>query len=130
MSETISLRCARTPFDPGVGLKKRKAEGYLAVTSRRLILATTRLGILINLALKELTGLPRSTTSSRWLDSPSALTELGETLMSSPGTRLTRRVQGVIATSSASFSDGFMYPSVLRGRSLSRAAILARSLAL
>jgi hypothetical protein len=40
------------------------------------------------------------------------------------------RIQGVIATSSASFSDGFMYPRDLRGRPLCKAAILARSLAL
>ncbi len=40
------------------------------------------------------------------------------------------RVQAVIATSSASFSDGFIYPRVLRGRSLSSAAIRVRSFAL
>ena len=40
------------------------------------------------------------------------------------------RVQSVIATSSARFSDGFRYPKVLRGRSLSGAAMRKRSLAL
>jgi transposase-like protein len=38
-----------------------------------------------------------------------------------------RRIQPVCARSSASFSDGFMKPSVLRGRLLRLAAIRARS---
>jgi hypothetical protein len=35
---------------------------------------------------------------------------------------LTGRIQAVSARNSASFSDGFIYPSVLRGRSLRLAA--------
>ncbi len=34
---------------------------------------------------------------------------------------LAGRIQAVSATSSANFSDGFIYPSVLRGRPLSMA---------
>jgi transcriptional regulator with XRE-family HTH domain len=41
----------------------------------------------------------------------------------------TRRIQAVCARSSASFSDGFMNPRVLRGRSLRLAAMRARSAA-
>ena len=47
---------------------------------------------------------------SRWHPARPAVFE------SSSATR--RQIQGVNAKSSASFSDGFMYPSVLRGRSL------------
>ncbi len=43
---------------------------------------------------------------------------------------LGRRFQGVRARSSASFSDGFRYPSVARGRSFRLRAMRSRSLVL
>jgi hypothetical protein len=41
-------------FDPGGQLKKREADGELVLTNRRFIFATSRHGIMIDLARKEI----------------------------------------------------------------------------
>ena len=40
-------------LNPGGGLKKREAEGYLVLTDRRLIFGTARHGILVDLAFAQ-----------------------------------------------------------------------------
>jgi hypothetical protein len=52
-------------FDPGGGLKKREAEGHLVLTSRRLIFATSRHGILVDVARKEI--VPPASISYKWM---------------------------------------------------------------
>ena len=39
--------------DPGGGLKRREAEGFLVLTNRRLVFATSKHGILVDLSMKE-----------------------------------------------------------------------------
>jgi hypothetical protein len=39
-------------FDPGGGLKKREAEGWLVLTNRRLVFGTAKHGVLIDLPMK------------------------------------------------------------------------------
>ncbi len=41
-------------FDPGGGLKKREAEGYLVLTNRRLVFGTAKHGILVDLPIAEI----------------------------------------------------------------------------
>jgi hypothetical protein len=53
-NESVSFDVLALLFDPGGGLKKREAEGYLVLTSRRIIFATARHGLLIDLARKEI----------------------------------------------------------------------------
>jgi hypothetical protein len=52
--ETVILDVLALLFDPGGGLKKREAEGYLVLTNRRLIFGTAKHGILVDLAMKEI----------------------------------------------------------------------------
>ena len=54
--ETVIFDVLALLLDPGGGLKKREAEGYLALTSRRLIFATAWHGILVDLSRKEIRG--------------------------------------------------------------------------
>lgn len=43
-------------LDPGGGLKKREAEGFLVLTNRRLIFGTAKHGILVDLPMKGVKG--------------------------------------------------------------------------
>lgn len=52
--ENVLLDVLALLFDPGNGLKKREAEGYLVLTNRRLIFGTARHGILIDVPTKEI----------------------------------------------------------------------------
>ncbi len=47
--ETIVVEVLALLFDPGGGLKKREAEGWLVLTDRRLVFGTARHGVLIEL---------------------------------------------------------------------------------
>ncbi len=46
-------------------MKKREAEGYLVLTSRRLIFGTVRHGILVDVARKEIA--PPATIGYKWM---------------------------------------------------------------
>jgi hypothetical protein len=63
--ETVIVDVLALLFDPGGGLKRREAEGYLVLTSRRLIFATARHGILVDVARKEIVA-PAS-VSHKWM---------------------------------------------------------------
>lgn len=63
--ESIVLDVLALLFDPGGGLKKREAEGYLVLTNRRLIFATVWHGILVDVARKEI--VPPASISYRWM---------------------------------------------------------------
>ena len=63
--ETVIFDVLALLFDPGAGLKKREAEGYLVLTSQRLIFATVWHGILVDLARTEIAA-PASVTF-RWM---------------------------------------------------------------
>ena len=52
--ETVVVEVLALLFDPGGGLKKREAEGWLVLTDRRLVFGTAQHGILIDLPLKEI----------------------------------------------------------------------------
>ena len=52
--ESVIIEVLALLFDPGGGLKKREAEGYLVLTNRRLIFGTAKHGILVDLAMKEI----------------------------------------------------------------------------
>ena len=52
--ETVLFDVLALLFDPGGGLKKREAEGFLVLTDRRLIFATSKHGIMVDLAMKEI----------------------------------------------------------------------------
>ena len=52
--ETVTVEVLALLFDPGGGLKKREAEGWLVLSNRRLVFATTKHGILIDLPIKEI----------------------------------------------------------------------------
>ena len=52
--ETVLFDVLALLFDPGGGLKKREAEGYLVLTNRRLIFGTAKHGILVDLAMEEI----------------------------------------------------------------------------
>jgi hypothetical protein len=52
--ETVTIDVLALLFDPGGGMKKREAEGYLVLTDRRLIFGTAKHGILVDLPLKEI----------------------------------------------------------------------------
>jgi hypothetical protein len=54
--EIVMVEVLALLFDPGGGLKKREAEGWLVLTDRRLIFGTARHGILIDLPMREITG--------------------------------------------------------------------------
>ena len=63
--ETVVFDVLALLFDPGGGLKKREAEGYLVLTSRRLIFGTVRHGILVDVARKEIA--PPATIGYKWM---------------------------------------------------------------
>ncbi len=63
--ETVIFDVLALLFDPGGGLKKREAEGYLVLTTRRLIFGTARHGILVDLARKEIA--PPATIGYKWM---------------------------------------------------------------
>jgi hypothetical protein len=52
--ETVIVEVLALLFDPGGGLKKREAEGWLVLTNRRLVVGTAKHGILIDLPMKEI----------------------------------------------------------------------------
>lgn len=52
--ETVVVEVLALLLDPGGGLKKREAEGWLVLTDRRLIFGTARLGVLIDLPMKQI----------------------------------------------------------------------------
>jgi hypothetical protein len=54
--EIVMVEVLALLFDPGKGLKKREAEGWLVLTDRRLIFGTASHGILTDLPMKEITG--------------------------------------------------------------------------
>jgi hypothetical protein len=53
--EIVMVEALALLFDPGGGLKKGEAEGWLVLTNRRLVFGTAKHGILINLPMKEIT---------------------------------------------------------------------------
>jgi hypothetical protein len=52
--ETVIFDVLALLFGPGGGLKKREAEGFLVLTSRRLIFATSRHSIMVDLSMKDI----------------------------------------------------------------------------
>ena len=52
--ESVVVEALALLFDPGGGLKKREAEGWLVLTNRRLVFGTAQHGILIALPMKEI----------------------------------------------------------------------------
>lgn len=52
--ETVMFDVLALLFDPGGGLKKREAEGSLVLTDRRLIFATSRHGLMVDLSRKDI----------------------------------------------------------------------------
>lgn len=53
--EQIQLDVRALLLNPGSGLKKREAEGFLTLTSRRLMFATARHGILVDAPISKVT---------------------------------------------------------------------------
>ena len=51
--ETIMVEVLALLYDPGGGLKKREAEGWLVLSSQRLVFGTARHGILVDLPMAE-----------------------------------------------------------------------------
>lgn len=52
--EIVIVEVLALLFDPGGGLKKREAEGWLVLTNRRLVFGTAVHGVLIDLPMKEI----------------------------------------------------------------------------
>jgi hypothetical protein len=52
--ENVLLDVLALLLDPGQGLSKREAEGYLVLTNRRLMFGTAKHGILIDLPTKKI----------------------------------------------------------------------------
>jgi hypothetical protein len=52
--ETVMVEVLALLFDPGGGLKKREAEGWLVLTNRRVVFGTATHGILIDVRMNEI----------------------------------------------------------------------------
>ena len=55
--EEIQLDVRALLLHPGSGLKKREAEGFLILTDRRLLFATGRHGILVDVQISKVTSI-------------------------------------------------------------------------
>ena len=53
-NETVTVEVLALFLDPGGGLKKREAEGWLVLTNRRLVFATATHGVLLDLPIEQI----------------------------------------------------------------------------